>query len=162
VWEILCSRSCSSYCAGKETYIVSYNCMCCLPLSGVLSFSLQTAVEASCCWSTWYLHSESLNCVQEKDKLPGHGPCKWPWFELLDELTGGSPKQSRIGSARKQARFLRCLRRFLSWLPSSTATSRWCAYSLLSRWGSISYGVPYSQLLIFNAYLDISGCIPLC
>lgn len=72
----------------------------------VLSFPLQTAVEEGCCWSTWDLHSESLNCVQEKDKLPGNGPCKWPWFELLDELIGGSPKQSRIGSARKQARFL--------------------------------------------------------
>lgn len=109
-WEcggFFCSRSCSSYCAGKETYIVSYNCcMCCLPLSGVLSFSIQTAVEKGWCWSTWDLHSESLNCVQEKDKLPGNGPCKWPWFELLDELIGGSPKQSRIGSARKQARFL--------------------------------------------------------
>jgi hypothetical protein len=68
VWEILCSRSCSSYCAGKETYIVSYNCcMCCLPLSGVLSFSLQTAVEEGCCWSTWDLHSESLNlCAGER------------------------------------------------------------------------------------------------
>lgn len=86
---------------------MSYNyCMCCLPLSGVLSSSLQTAVEEGCCWYTWDLHSESFNCVQEKDKLPGNGPCKWPWFELLDELIGGSPKQSRIGSARKQARFL--------------------------------------------------------
>lgn len=42
---------------------------------------------------------------QEKDKLAGNVPCKWPWFEALDELIGGSPKQSRIGSARKQARF---------------------------------------------------------
>lgn len=43
--------------------------------------------------------------LQEKDKLAGNVPCKWPWFEALDELIGGSPKQSRIGSARKQARF---------------------------------------------------------
>lgn len=42
---------------------------------------------------------------QEKDKLAGNVPCKWPWFEALDELIGCSPKQSRIGSARKQARF---------------------------------------------------------
>lgn len=43
--------------------------------------------------------------LQEKDKLAGNVPCKWPWFEALDELIGGSPKQSRVGSARKQARF---------------------------------------------------------
>ncbi len=44
--------------------------------------------------------------LQEKDKLAGNIPCKWPWFDALDDLIGGSPKQSRIGSARKQARFL--------------------------------------------------------
>ncbi|CAM6043819.1 unnamed protein product [Sphagnum compactum] len=43
---------------------------------------------------------------QEKDKLAGNIPCKWPWFDVLDDLIGGSPKQSQIGSARKQARFL--------------------------------------------------------
>ena len=46
-----------------------------------------------------------MNWSQEKDKLAGNVPCKWPWFEALDELIGGSPKQSRIGSGRKQARF---------------------------------------------------------
>ena len=71
-----------------------------------LPLSLQSVVDEGCCLSTWDLHSESLNGVQEKDNLHGNGPCKWPWFELLDELIGGSPKQSRIGSARKQARFL--------------------------------------------------------
>jgi hypothetical protein len=43
---------------------------------------------------------------QEKDKLAGNIPCKWPWFDMLDDLIGGSPKQSRVGSARRQARFL--------------------------------------------------------
>lgn len=46
-----------------------------------------------------------IEWLQEKDKLAGNVPCKWPWFEALDELIGGSPKQSRIGSGRKQQRF---------------------------------------------------------
>lgn len=108
VLGILHSRSCSSSRAGKETFFFCLAIAACAACHFLvsLSLSLQTAVDEGCCWSTWDLHSESLNGMQEKDKLPGNGPCKWPWFELLDELIGGSPKQSRIGSARKQARFL--------------------------------------------------------